>query len=140
MRFEASTTVAAEAERVWQVFVDVERWPEWTGSISSVERLDSGPLRVGSKVRIRQPKLPEAVWEVTELVDGRSFTWVSTGPGVTTVGIHRVEAVAGGAEASNSIEQRGPLGVLIGLLFRGLTRRYLAMELAGLKKRSESPG
>jgi uncharacterized membrane protein len=138
MKFEASTEISAPAQRVWEIFSDVERWPEWTDSITSVERLDAGPFRVGSRARIRQPKLPVATWEVTELVEGESFTWVARGPGITTVAVHRVRAVDGGAEVSNAVEQRGPLGAVFGLLYRGLTMRYLNMELASLKKLSES--
>jgi hypothetical protein len=35
------------------------------------------------------------------------------------------------------IEQRGPLGALVGVMLRRLTRRYLELEAQGLKARSE---
>jgi uncharacterized membrane protein len=140
MRFESSVHIEASPARVYEVFSDVERWPEWTASITSVERLEPGPLTVGSKTRIKQPKLPVAVWEVTELVEGSHFVWVATGPGVRTVAGHYVEADGTGARAISRIDQQGPGGWLIGTIYKGLSNRYLAMEGAGLKARSEQTG
>jgi hypothetical protein len=57
---------------VFAVLHDVERWPEWT--MTAVKKMDDGPLVVGSKVRVRQPKLLPAVWLVTELDENRAFT------------------------------------------------------------------
>ena len=36
-----------------------------------------------------------------------------------------------------TIDQRGPIGVAVGVLTRRLTRRYLDLEAQGLKERSE---
>jgi uncharacterized membrane protein len=138
MRFESSVVIQAPAARVWEVFSDVQRWPAWTASIDSVERLDEGPLHVGARTRIRQPKLPVAVWEVTGLVEGEYFEWVSRGPGIRTTGGHRVVATPAGTVATSTIVQEGPLGRLFGRLFANLTNRYLAMEGEGLRKRCES--
>lgn len=139
MRFEATIGVAAPAERVFDVYSDVERWPDWTQSVTSVERLDQGPLRVGSRVRIKQPRFPVAVWEVIELVPGRSFTWVARGPGIVTTGSHVVapEASGGLVNVTASLEQGGMLGPLLGLLTKRLTNRYLDIEVRGLKAHCE---
>ncbi len=138
MRFESSASVHAPASRAWEIYREVERWAEWTASITSVELLD-GPLRVGARARVRQPRLPAAIWEVTELDEGRSFVWVSRAPGVLTTGIHVVEDRGPGeCRVVAALTQEKPLGLLIGLAARRLTHRYLAMESAGLKSRAES--
>jgi len=138
VHFEASIDVAAPARRVYDVYADVERWPTWTSSVTSVERLDEGPLRVGSRARIRQPRLPVAVWEVTELVPGEYFTWVARGPGLRTTGRHQVSPTAVGTVAvTATLDQEGPLGWLVGQVYRGLTDRYLQTEVRGIKAHCE---
>jgi uncharacterized membrane protein len=137
MRFDKTTTIAAPPDHVWAIYSDVERWPEWTASMTSVERLDRGPLRIGSRTRIKQPRLPVAVWEVTELVDGERWVWVTTAPGVRTIGIHEIVPADAGSAVRSGIDQGGPLGNLVGRLTRALTERYLTMEGAGLKARAE---
>lgn len=109
--------------------------------MTSVERLDDGPLRVGSRARIRQPRLPEAVWEVTEVVPGASFTWVARGPGVRTTASHVVAPAAPDgthAAVTATLVQAGPLGPVVGLLTKRLTERYMDLEVHGLKTRCET--
>lgn len=138
MRFDHSTTIQAAPERVWEVFSDVERWPDWTPTVDSVERLDAGRIHVGARTRIRQPKLPVAVWEVTELKDGEYFEWVSKAPGIKTTGGHRVVGTPEGTVVTATIIQEGPLGWLFGRLYAGLTKSYIATETAELKELCES--
>jgi carbon monoxide dehydrogenase subunit G len=49
MKIEMSTEIDAPSERVWEVMSDVERWHEWTPSITSIERLDEAPFGAGSR-------------------------------------------------------------------------------------------
>ncbi|MEU4470025.1 SRPBCC family protein [Micromonospora sp. NPDC023888] len=138
MRFEATAEIAADVEQVWAVLVDVQRWPEWTASVSRVERGESGPLAVGATARLTQPKLRPAVWRVTELTEGRGFTWVSDTPGVRTAGEHRLLPLPDGrTRVELAIAQSGPLAGLIGRLYGGLLRRYLRLEADGLQHRCE---
>lgn len=135
--FRIETDVAAPAERAWQVMSDVERWPEWTPSVTGVRRLDQGPLVVGSRAVIRQPGFPPALWKVTAIEPGRSFTWASTGPGFRAVGHHVVEPTAAGSRATLTLALEGLLGGVWGRLTRNVTERYIGQEARGLKARSE---
>ena len=139
--FGTAVEIQAPPDRVWSVMRDVERWPEWTPSISSVTRLEGGPFDVGSRARVRQPKLLPTVWRVTELEEGRGFTWVTRSAGVRVKARHYVEPTAQGTRATLSLDFSGPLAPLVARLTRGLTERYLALEARGLKQRSEgAPG
>jgi len=138
MEQSITVDIAAPPERVWEVLCNVEYWPGWTPTVTSVRRLDEGPLRPGSRTRINQPRLPETDYVVTELTPGRSFTWVATGPGVLTTARHDVEALPGGdARVRLSVSQAGWLGSVMGLFYRRLTDRYLANEANGLKATCE---
>ena len=134
--FSIAIEIPAPTDRVWAVMSDVERWPEWTPTVTSIERLDQGPLVVGSRARIRQPRLPPATWRVTELVPGRSFTWVTHSPGVLVIAHHGVESAGDGTRAVLSLRFSGLLGPLVARMTRGLNERYLGMEANGLKARS----
>jgi len=132
----ASITIDAPIEVVWSVFTDVEHWPTWASSFTSVELID-GPMRLGAKARIRQPRLPTLVWEVTKWEPGRSWTWTTTSPGARTDASHVLTRSGERTVAEQAIVPSGPLGRLGAFVLRSLTRRYLAIEAAGLKQRSE---
>jgi hypothetical protein len=135
-----SVVIEADPTVVWQVFTDVQRWPEWTASVSEVRFVQGSTVKVGVRVRIKQPRLPVVTWRVTDLEPGTSWSWVAGGPGVRTVARHIVTATGDGSTlVEQSIEQRGVLGRFIGLLIRRLTERYVAMEGAGLQRRCEQP-
>ncbi len=139
MRFDEHVTIAAPPERVWAVYSDVTRWPEWTASMTSVELLDGATvLAPATRARIRQPKLPVAVWEVTAFEAGRTWTWVAKAPGVRTTALHTLVPVGDGTRVDTAIVQEGPLGRLLAPLYAGLTRKYLAMEADGLSRRCVS--
>ncbi len=130
--------VGAPVEQVWDVLHDVERWPEWASTVTSVRRLDDGPLAVGSRARVEQPRIPPTEYVVTELEPGRSFTWVATGPGVRTTARHLLEDLGSrGTRVTLAVEQAGPVGAVMGRFYRRLTDRYLAAEAEGIKARSE---
>ncbi|HYZ66434.1 MAG TPA: SRPBCC family protein [Mycobacterium sp.] len=135
---DCGVDIDAPADVVWHVFSDVECWPEWTASVTTLTALDGPGLEVGKRFEIKQPRMPKLVWEVTELTPGTSWTWVQRSPGGVTVARHDVIAESESrTQVRQQLDQRGPIGALVGLLVRGMTRRYLELEAAGLKARSE---
>ncbi len=135
---ESSVEIAAPAATVWAVYSDVERWPEWTASVERLEALDGPGLAVGKRFAIKQPRLPRLVWKISQVEPGAAWTWQQGAPGALTLGVH--EVVALGPERTlvrQRIDQRGPIGTLVGVLMRGMTRRYLALEAEGLRTRCE---
>jgi uncharacterized membrane protein len=131
--------IDAPADLVWSVYSDVVGWPAWTASVTSVELTPSGPLAIGSRAQIKQPRLPRVEWAVTALEPGREWVWENKAPGATSVAAHSVVASADDrAHVELWIDQRGVVGRLIGVLVRRMTRRYLRMEAEGLKRRCET--
>ena len=141
MEFSITTDVDAPADVVFAVLSDVERWPEWTPTVTRVERIDGSslPLAIGSRLRVVQPKVPPADWTVTALEGGRGFGMMSRSPGATVVANHWVEPLGDGrrSRVTLSVTFSGWLGQLIARMMRKLNERYLAQEAAGLKRRSE---
>jgi uncharacterized protein YndB with AHSA1/START domain len=134
--YEREIAVAAAPGRVWAVVEDVESWPRWTPSMSSVRRTVEGALRVGERVRVRQPRLPPAVWTVTLVEPGRSFSWSSRVPGLHSAAEHEVRPEAGGCTLVLRFTQSGPLAPLAWPLMERTVRRYVDLEAEGLSRRA----
>ena len=136
--FETTVQVNAPTAAVWRAVADVEKWPDWTASMREFSWLTGGGLTRGSRARIRQPRMPALVWEVSDLEPGSSFSWQTGSAGVTATAFHRVRRVGTDkTELTVGITQSGPMSGLIGLLFGRRTRRYLRLEADGLKRCAE---
>ena len=135
---EDSIEIDAPPQLVWDVFSDVERWPEWTASVTSLVGRDGPDLAVGKRFAIKQPGMQKLVWRVTEIDPGSSWTWVQRSPGVLVTARHDVISQPGGRTlVRQKLDQRGVLGSLVGRLMAKKTKRFLALEAQGLKARSE---
>jgi uncharacterized membrane protein len=135
---EDSVEIDAPAQLVWEVFSDVQRWPEWTASVTSLVGKDGANLAVGKRFSIKQPGMSKLVWKVTELDHGSSWTWVQRSPGVLVTARHWVTGQPGGRTlVRQRLEQRGALGALVGRMMIKKTKRFLELEAQGLKARSE---
>jgi len=138
MNTNSSVEIEAPMSQVWDIYADVERWSEWTASIERVTPVAAPGIEVGHRFEIKQPRLPKLVWEVTAVEPGVSWTWHQRSFGSTAIASHELVSLGSGRTlVRQHIEQRGPVGVIVGVLTRGLTKRYLQLEGEGLKSRVE---
>jgi hypothetical protein len=139
MRFEKSIDIAASQQRVWDVLSAVEAWPQHIETVETVELLTPVPITTGSRVRLKQPKLPEGTWDVTAWDAPSYFEWTQKTGGITSVAGHRVEALGNGrARLTLTLDMRGILMPIVGVFYKRLTNRYMTLEAEGMKRAAES--
>ena len=137
MDLELSIDIAASPQQVWNVMYQVEQWPSWSASMTSVERIGTGTFGVGSRARIRQPRLPVMIWEVTQFDPGRGFVWQTKSWGAVTRAEHWIAPTNGGSHVVLRVEISGPLEPLFRPWLTKMTRRNMEIEAQGLKRRSD---
>jgi uncharacterized membrane protein len=139
MRFEKSIEIDAPQQRVWDVLSDLEAWPQRVETVDTVELVTPAPLSKGSRVRLKQPKLPEGTWDITVWNAPSFFEWTQKSGGATIVAGHRVEALGEGrARLTLTIDMRGLLIPIIGRFYKKLTNDYMNLEAEGMKRAAES--
>jgi hypothetical protein len=86
---------------------------------------------------IKQPGQRRALWTVTELTPGHTFSWESRRRGMTMTGSHRVDPEGAGSRNTLTITMSGPLTPVLGPLLAPLMRRVLRTENACFAERAE---
>jgi len=137
MKVENIKQIDAPPSVVWRVTEDIERWPRWTPTVEEVTRLDDGPFEVGSTARIKQPGLSPAVWRVTALTRGESFTWQARVRGIRMIATHEIAPSGDGTRSTLRLGATGILAFLAWPLIRKSIREALETENAGLKTACE---
>lgn len=138
MKVEHELELSASPQRLWELTLDIERWPEITPTIKEVTRLDEGPLRVGSRARLRQPGQRAKVWTVTTLDTERCFAWAASLAGSTVTGIHELEPTAQGVRSTLRVTLEGRTAWLVGPLLRPAVARAIAKENAAFQEAAEA--
>jgi uncharacterized protein YndB with AHSA1/START domain len=133
--------IHAPVEAVWAATIDVESWPRYTPTITSVRRLDAAPLAVGHRAEVRQPGQRPTIWTVTTIEPSRRFEWRASVFGVRTTAAHLLEPIEGGCRNTLrlTLEGRGAT-LMIRLLGRRLATvlatENLGFEVAALERRT----
>lgn len=136
---EVTIDIDAPPEKVWDVMIDIERWPGWTESVHDAAVTGEGPFGLGSTAILDLAGARRSAWTVTEFEPGRTFTWESKAPGVQSVACHVIEPREDGSRVTLWAKNSGWLAVLISPYLNYVGRRNLKWESEGLKRRCESP-
>ena len=138
MRLEHALDVAAPPELLWHLTIDVEAWPDVTPTVTAVERLDTGPLRPGSQVRVKQPGSAARTWTVVEVTPPRRFVWQAPFLGSRMTASHDLLPTGSGTTSVLRIDLEGWSARLVGLLLGRLIRRAIETENDNFKAAAES--
>ncbi|WP_020667680.1 SRPBCC family protein [Amycolatopsis nigrescens] len=68
LHHQTETFIKAPLSTIWKLHTDVEAWPSWQTPVTSMKRLDPGPLRKGSQFRWTTPAPPTPTTPETTLV------------------------------------------------------------------------
>ncbi len=136
-RFRHHIEIDAPLEPLWALTAAIETWPSFTPTMTHIERLDEGPLSVGSTARVKQPGQPHAVWTVTTLDPPTTFAWETSVLGMTIMAGHHLEATNRGCRHTLVIEVSGAGSGVFTRLAGGRIARSLLAENEAFKKRAE---
>jgi len=140
VRLTHESDVLAPRTRVWSLTEDLEAWPTVTPTVTSVERLDTGPLREASRARVVQPRQRPTIWRVRSVEPPHLFVWESTTAGVRLVAGHHLTEVEGGTRTLLVLDVLDVLGSrapVVGRLAGPRMRRALATENDGFRRAAE---
>jgi hypothetical protein len=131
-----SRETTASPNTVWQVWSDVDAWPEWNPDMNQ-SHLD-GPLRAGTTGTINTRSGGEHRVVVTQFQDGRLFELESTAMPFTKMAIRAtVTPLETGSRVTQEFEARGFLAPLVTPMMSGAILKTFSQVLEGLTQRVE---
>jgi hypothetical protein len=136
-RLTHSIEIKASVEKVWELIVDVERWPGFLPTMSRIEMMDEPPLGLGSRALIKQPLLPSNVWTVISLEPPHLFRW-RTGRGwIALIATHLIEPSGEGSRQTLILELEGRLAPLFAVATGWLLFLAIWFENQRFRQRAE---
>jgi ligand-binding SRPBCC domain-containing protein len=141
MEITHTIAIPAPVDRVWELTLDVERLPEITPTITSVECLDDGPVTRGTRLRLRQPSLPQREWTVEEVSAPHRFVWATRLLGMRMAAVHDLAPTDDGhCELTLRVRFEGRGSTLLGTLSKRSIAASLAIENAGFAAAASDDG
>jgi len=134
--YGTSVVSTAPADKVWKVWSDTSTWGEWNPNVTTMEL--HGPFATGSTAIMHTKAGQHHKMRIVEVQAGRGFVLeTNVIPGTTFRFNCRVEPVGAEAKISQTVEVKGPLGFLGGMLGPGVSKDFGAL-LSALAKKAET--
>lgn len=137
MQLSHTISIDAPILKAWVLTIDVESWPQHTPTMTKIERLDAGPLGIGSTALVKQPGQRARVWTVTTFEPEQCFAWSTRAMGTTMTGRHEMTPSDTGTIQTLTVEIEGRLSPVVGALVRGPIAKAIAQENQGFKTAAE---
>ena len=126
----------APADKVWTIWSDTSTWGEWNPNVSTMEL--QGPFATGSIATMNTKAGQHHKMRIVDVEPGRFFALeTNVIPGTTFRFNCRVERVGAETKISQTVEVKGPLGFLGGMLGPGVSKDFGAL-LSNLAKKAET--
>ena len=142
---EAEARIGRPVADVFDALTDVERYPEWliASGIVRVERLDTGPLQAGSRLRIAQTVAGRSTvldGAVTVLAPGAAFGLRGKDKDGVSV---EIDAVVAADDLATRLRWTARIGLPLRFrMFESMVapqaRRAAALDLEALRRRLET--
>jgi uncharacterized protein YndB with AHSA1/START domain len=134
--YGTSVVSTAPADKVWKIWSDTSTWGEWNPNVTTMEL--NGPFATGSTAIMHTKAGQHHKMRIVDVQAGRGFVLeTNVIPGTTFRFNCRVEPVGAEAKISQTVEVKGPLGFLGGMLGPGVSKDFGAL-LSALAKKAET--
>ncbi len=126
----------APADKVWKIWSDTSTWGEWNPNVSTMEL--QGPFESGSTAIMNTKAGQHHMMRILDVQAGRSFALeTNVIPGTTFRFNCRIEPVGAETKLSQTVEVKGPLGFLGGMLGPNVSKEFGTL-LSNLARKAET--
>lgn len=129
--------ISSGLDRVWAAVVDYESRPNWSSRVKEARRLDDGPLKIGSRVRLRVGR-NRFTATVVELRERQWLAVMVKGPGFRVTHSYSLGPDGDDTLLTLTAAYGGAVGRLAARLFRRSVVRDLVDEIEAIKAAAEA--
>ncbi len=136
MKFEESIQVASPPEKVFSVYSEVSKWPEWDEDVVSASL--EGEFQRGATGKLKPKGAPTSKIKLIEVTPNKSFTVECKLPLCKMHFIHELTDSGNGTTVKNVLEFSGFAAPLFGRMMGKGIAKTMPSSLQGLKSYIES--
>ena len=134
--YGTSVVSTASPDKVWKIWSDTSTWGEWNPNVSTMDL--QGPFATGSTAIMNTKAGQHHKMRIVDVQPGRFFALeTNVIPGTMFRFNCRVEPVGAETKISQTVEVKGPLGFLRGMLGPGVSKEFGTL-LSNLAKKAET--